>query len=234
MSQDPVFWSNKQNLQDPQSLNSYSYAENNPITNKDPSGQISLAQISATLSQISDTLRNISNTLAQIGVSAVKQAGQSTATGFKQATGALSQGSQNAYNNFANNPSAQIIVGGVGLAVGGSALLRVAGGGTALCEKYCLEAEEGVGRVTTLMKELNPSQRTIQKINDISGFTKHGLNQIINNNVSPQAVKDAITNTLQYEYRVDSFGRESWRYIGENATLNFNSTKELITSWLTK
>ena len=38
VSQDPVFWSNKQNLGNPQTLNSYSYAEGNPINRKDPSG----------------------------------------------------------------------------------------------------------------------------------------------------------------------------------------------------
>src|SRR3989344_2334650 len=37
LSQDPVFWG-KQNLQNPQSMNSYSYAEGNPINKKDPSG----------------------------------------------------------------------------------------------------------------------------------------------------------------------------------------------------
>ena len=37
-SQDPVFWSNRQDLTNPQSLNSYSYAEDNPITRKDPDG----------------------------------------------------------------------------------------------------------------------------------------------------------------------------------------------------
>lgn len=39
ISQDPVFWSQEQNLKDPQSLNSYSYAQNNPITGKDPDGK---------------------------------------------------------------------------------------------------------------------------------------------------------------------------------------------------
>jgi len=39
LSQDPVFWESKQNLQNPQSLNSYSYAENNPIVKKDPGGR---------------------------------------------------------------------------------------------------------------------------------------------------------------------------------------------------
>jgi RHS repeat-associated protein len=41
VSQDPVFWENSlnQNLKNPQSLNSYSYAENNPIVKSDPSGK---------------------------------------------------------------------------------------------------------------------------------------------------------------------------------------------------
>src|SRR6266853_1756561 len=38
LSQDPVFWSTKQNLIDPQSVNTYSYAEGNPIVNRDPLG----------------------------------------------------------------------------------------------------------------------------------------------------------------------------------------------------
>ena len=38
LSQDPMFWSNNQNLADPQSLNSYSYANNNPIRFSDPTG----------------------------------------------------------------------------------------------------------------------------------------------------------------------------------------------------
>ena len=36
-SEDPVFWG-KQDLTDPQSLNAYSYAKDNPVTKKDPSG----------------------------------------------------------------------------------------------------------------------------------------------------------------------------------------------------
>jgi len=38
VTQDPTFWSSRQKLNDPQSLNSYSYAENNPITKIDPDG----------------------------------------------------------------------------------------------------------------------------------------------------------------------------------------------------
>jgi RHS repeat-associated protein len=38
LTEDPVFWTNHQNLLDPQSLNSYSYAEYNPVIGKDPDG----------------------------------------------------------------------------------------------------------------------------------------------------------------------------------------------------
>jgi len=37
-SEDPVFWISKQRLNNPQTLNAYSYAINNPIAKKDPSG----------------------------------------------------------------------------------------------------------------------------------------------------------------------------------------------------
>jgi RHS repeat-associated protein len=43
ISEDPVFLSAQQNLSDPQSLNSYSYANDNPITKSDPSGNFAAA-----------------------------------------------------------------------------------------------------------------------------------------------------------------------------------------------
>jgi RHS repeat-associated protein len=39
LTQDPLFLSSSQNLQDPQSLNSYSYSDDNPITKSDPTGK---------------------------------------------------------------------------------------------------------------------------------------------------------------------------------------------------
>src|ERR1700751_1279811 len=43
LSEDPVFLGSPsgQNLVDPQSLNTYSYSDDNPITNKDPNGTAS-------------------------------------------------------------------------------------------------------------------------------------------------------------------------------------------------
>jgi RHS repeat-associated protein len=39
LSQDPMFWTPEKLLENPQSMNSYSYALNNPITNIDPDGR---------------------------------------------------------------------------------------------------------------------------------------------------------------------------------------------------
>jgi RHS repeat-associated protein len=65
ISQDPVFWGDpkEQDLRNPQSLNSYAYANDNPITGKDPSGRqvaqsvgLALAAIVLILSYISTVL----------------------------------------------------------------------------------------------------------------------------------------------------------------------------------
>src|SRR5215470_11432380 len=49
LSEDPVFWGDptQQNLTNPQSLNSYSYGNDNPITNKDPDGRLGTEALSA-------------------------------------------------------------------------------------------------------------------------------------------------------------------------------------------
>jgi peptidoglycan LD-endopeptidase CwlK len=57
LSEDPVFWSNRQNLFDPQSLNGYSYANDNPITKKDPDGQA--ASLSGILQSLASTLKSL-------------------------------------------------------------------------------------------------------------------------------------------------------------------------------
>jgi RHS repeat-associated protein len=58
LTQDPVFIGDPkgQNLADPQSLNSYSYAEDNPIKNKDPNGDVSLSSILSSLASVLHSL----------------------------------------------------------------------------------------------------------------------------------------------------------------------------------
>jgi len=66
ISQDPAFWSNKQNLMNPQSLNSYSYANDNPITGKDPDGLASsnTGQIIALIQQAVAAIQQIMSILS--------------------------------------------------------------------------------------------------------------------------------------------------------------------------
>jgi RHS repeat-associated protein len=61
-SQDPVFWGNRQNLVNPQSLNSYSYAEGNPLTKSDPNGQA--ATLSGLLQSLATVLRSLQAALS--------------------------------------------------------------------------------------------------------------------------------------------------------------------------
>jgi RHS repeat-associated protein len=61
ISQDPVFWSNpkEQNLQNLQSLNSYAYANDKPITGKDPDGLALTAAQNSQLNAIKAQLLGI-------------------------------------------------------------------------------------------------------------------------------------------------------------------------------
>jgi RHS repeat-associated protein len=100
ITQDPVFWSSKQNLSDPQSLNSYSYASNNPISKEDPDGLLTqaqsstltgiVAQLQGILGAIS-AIRAIGGSLSSGQVSYIQQtiaSAQSTVTNIKNGGGA--------------------------------------------------------------------------------------------------------------------------------------------------
>jgi RHS repeat-associated protein len=60
LSEDPVFWSAQQNLADPQSLNSYSYANDNPINRSDPDGR------AASLSGLISSLKSLATSLQSL------------------------------------------------------------------------------------------------------------------------------------------------------------------------
>jgi RHS repeat-associated protein len=65
ISEDPTFWSTKQNLANPQSFNSYSYADDNPITKSDPNGLSAKTALSGLLSQLASTLQAILYQISQ-------------------------------------------------------------------------------------------------------------------------------------------------------------------------
>jgi len=64
-----------------------------------------------------------------------------------------------------------------------------------------------------------------------TGFTKHGINQIINRGLLPKDILQALKNPIEIVKRVDDLGRTSYQYIGEKATIAINEAKKIITGW---
>ena len=85
LSEDPVFLGNptKQNLANPQSLNSYSYANDNPINRSDPSGLSVKTGLQGLLAQLSSTLQALAAHLSQ---PAIVQQYQAARTGISLAS----------------------------------------------------------------------------------------------------------------------------------------------------
>ena len=74
LSEDPVFWSAQQNLTDPQSLNSYSYANDNPINRSDPDGR------AASLSGLISSLKSLAASLQSL-ISSFRGSGSGSSAG---------------------------------------------------------------------------------------------------------------------------------------------------------
>ena len=62
---------------------------------------------------------------------------------------------------------------------------------------------------------------------DITGFTKHGINQTINRNISPSAISDAINNPLKIVPQQNG----TIRYIGRHAVVVINPSGQVVTVW---
>ena len=65
----------------------------------------------------------------------------------------------------------------------------------------------------------------------ISNFTKHGVERAINRNVKPYDILDALKNPLKIkDIKIDEMGRQSQRFIGENAEVVVNPNNGKIIS----
>ena len=65
---------------------------------------------------------------------------------------------------------------------------------------------------------------------EITGATKHGLNQIINRGVKPGEILDAVKNGEGIR-AVDALGRVSFKWVGETATVILNGAGKIITAY---
>lgn len=92
-SQDPVFWQ-RQNLQNPQSFNSYSYAESNPIVKKDSDG-LCATNNGVSLQACAGTLTGLAQGVGDIGLGAYSLVTTNPITS-----------AENIYNGIVNIPNA--------------------------------------------------------------------------------------------------------------------------------
>jgi RHS repeat-associated protein len=83
ITEDPLFWSSKQNLANPQSLNTYSYANDNPVSGKDPDGLSAQTALQGVLSRLQAVLVSLLTLLSQPSYVTYAQAAQA---GFANAT----------------------------------------------------------------------------------------------------------------------------------------------------
>jgi hypothetical protein len=67
--------------------------------------------------------------------------------------------------------------------------------------------------------------------NAISGFTKHGINQVINRGVKPAALLDAARNGTARGPLIDRLGRESLRITGRAAEFAINLLGRVTSAW---
>ena len=62
---------------------------------------------------------------------------------------------------------------------------------------------------------------------DITGFTKHGINQAINREVSPADILDAVVNPL----RIIPRDNGTIKYVGQSAVVVLNPAGKVVTVW---
>lgn len=64
----------------------------------------------------------------------------------------------------------------------------------------------------------------------VTGFTRHGINQVINRNISPAAILDATRNPLSVAVKIGPSGASA-RYIGSACVVVINPAGDVITAW---
>jgi hypothetical protein len=86
------------------------------------------------------------------------------------------------------------------------------------------------GIVVKAAGELLVSGEVAGATGEITGATKHGLNQIINRAVKPGEILDAVRNGEGIR-AVDALGRVSFKWVGEKATVILNGAGKIVSAW---
>ena len=228
-SVDPAgFWPEYQQriLGNPQGWNSYAYVMNNPMKYVDPSGEVVHLFTPDTYWDLLnlgwDFLRGLKNCVE------IATSGGIYVYGYlkdEEAIMAISLEDIGGDLEDLEEVREDFIFDSIALAIpvlpaGGTKIVRMG-----------VKVDE-VGKITSHVRNLDISQKAIKTLEEIKGFTKHGLNKIINEGMKYEHINDALVNTIKITERIDELGRTSFRYIGEKAVVIVNEAKEIIGGWL--
>jgi RHS repeat-associated protein len=111
LSEDPVFLGKKQNLTNPQSLNSYSYANDNPITISDPNGMSAQTALQGVLTRLTTVLQSLLVLLSQPSYVTYAQAAQAGVSNAQHPIKVVQNSASAVYSYAANTGSALSTVG---------------------------------------------------------------------------------------------------------------------------
>ncbi|MFZ2594014.1 MAG: RHS repeat-associated core domain-containing protein [Minisyncoccia bacterium] len=226
VSEDPVFWWQSQNLANPQSLNSYSYAGNNPIGSKDPSGLFTISGTAkntggsiwgtgaGTLSLISNVYNNGASSTMQAVGRQISNSVQSIGTG---------QGSQTTQNFFFGTDAEQdAILGGilgdtaVGLATG------VAGKGSSSAGRFSATNGKTIKNATmgakTEFAGLGSTGRTVAN----SLEEKLSMEEVMSNPMSGKKIMSELKDGRWQGWDKYSYSREYSGSGGGKVEIHFN------------
>jgi hypothetical protein len=67
----------------------------------------------------------------------------------------------------------------------------------------------------------------LEEVADVTGFTKHGINRVIDRKIPPVAILDALNNPL----RIVPQANGTTQYIGRDATVVLNPFGRVVTIW---
>jgi hypothetical protein len=67
----------------------------------------------------------------------------------------------------------------------------------------------------------------VQLAGDITGFTRHGINQAISRGVSPGSLHDAVVNPIQILPQANG----TTQYVGRGAVVVLNPLGQVVTTW---
>jgi RHS repeat-associated protein len=231
VNEDPVFWGNPKNqtLANPQGLNSYSYANDNPIVNEDPTGLLSSqSPVNISRNLISDLISFANNLAAYVygltsNPSQAAQSARQTASSFaanpsgfasKAASSVASGAAQSAvqtWNNINSGDDAAQERGITDWIEFSGGVISAVGGG----EAASLGKVNNGTKVTDIIKGFNHDG------------TYHGLDQITSRGVTPQMLRDTVINPVAKVVQPD--GRI--RYVSTQAVVVVDQSGQVVTAY---